>query len=240
MRGTVNFGRRVWRAVLLASVFGGLCVAGAGAKTVRVGQLFTPTGSCSGTPNTVLQTGVASGTSYTVRKAGVITSWSFEDGAIPLSVLKLKVGRRAGAGMYKIVAEAAAGSQLANSVNTYSAHIPVKAGDVIGLLAGDGNCGSGTGNSSDVAAVAAGDVPPGTTAPFISAPGAKFPISAKVALDCVVPHLKGKTLKAAKKALKAHSCKLGRVTGKGRRVKRQRPRAGKTLKPGARVNVRLG
>ncbi len=37
----------------------------------------------------------------------------------------------------------------------------------------------------------------------------KLPVSVKVALDCVVPDLKGKTLKAAKKALHAASCKLG-------------------------------
>ncbi len=62
-------------------------------------------------------------------------------------------------------------------------------------------------------------------------------------MGCVVPNLKGKTLKAAKKALKAHSCRLGKVTPKGQTkgtVKSQRPAAGKTLKPGAKVNIRPG
>lgn len=71
----------------------------------------------------------------------------------------------------------------------------------------------------------------------------KLPVSVKVALDCVVPDLKGKTLKAAKKALHAASCKLGTVRPKGQTtgtIKRQKPAAGKTLTPGAKVKVRLG
>ena len=35
---------------------------------------------------------------------------------------------------------------------------------------------------------------------------------------CVVPKLKGKTLKAARKALKKADCKLGKVKGKGKVV----------------------
>jgi hypothetical protein len=243
MRRTVNLGRRVWRAALVAVAFGALFATSAGAKSVRVGQLFTPTAPCQtqSAGATVLQTGVASGRSYTVPKAGVITSWSFEDGAATVSALKLKVGRNAGASLYKIVGEALAGAQTANAVNTYHAHIAVKPGDMIGIyLNGTGNCATMTGNSADTWAASTSDVLPGTTAMFGMSTGLKFPVSVKVALDCVVPHLKGKTLKAAKRALKAHSCRLGKVRGKGRRVKRQRPRAGNTLKPGAKVNVRLG
>lgn len=62
------------------------------------------------------------------------------------------------------------------------------------------------------------------------------------AAQCVVPKLKGKKLKAAKKALKAADCRLGRVRPKGQKtgkVKKQSPKPGKVLPAGSKVNVRL-
>ena len=60
---------------------------------------------------------------------------------------------------------------------------------------------------------------------------------------CVVPKLKGKKLKADRKKLKKADCKLGTVKGhksKSARVKKQNPKPGKVLAPGAKVNVKLG
>jgi beta-lactam-binding protein with PASTA domain len=60
---------------------------------------------------------------------------------------------------------------------------------------------------------------------------------------CVVPKLKGKTLKAAKRSLKAHHCSLGKVKhafskkAKKGRVISQKPKAGKHLHNGAKVGV---
>jgi beta-lactam-binding protein with PASTA domain len=62
---------------------------------------------------------------------------------------------------------------------------------------------------------------------------------------CVVPRLKGKTLNAAKRAIRARNCTVGRVKHAGsRQVRRgrvisQRPRAGRHLRRGARVNLVL-
>jgi beta-lactam-binding protein with PASTA domain len=106
-----------------------------------------------------------------------------------------------------------------------------------------GDCGTSTANGLDSFVEASGDAPPGTTVSVTSGGGARFPLSAKVALDCVVPNLRGKTLNAAKKALTASSCTLGTVVPHGQTtgtVKSQQPAAGKTLTPGAKVNVRLG
>jgi hypothetical protein len=55
---------------------------------------------------------------------------------------------------------------------------------------------------------------------------------------CVVPKLKGKTLKAARKALKKADCKLGKVKGKGKVVS-QNPKPRKVKLPRAKVNVKL-
>ena len=60
---------------------------------------------------------------------------------------------------------------------------------------------------------------------------------------CVVPKLKGKTLNAAKTALKAAHCALGKVMPKGQTtgtVKTQNPGMGKVLPAGSKVNVTLG
>ena len=81
------------------------------------------------------------------------------------------------------------------------------------------------------------------TATFNPFTGFRFPLSVAVNEDCVVPHLKGKTLTAAKRALKQASCRLGTVTPTGQTtgtVVGQRPRAGKTLAPEAKVKVQLG
>ena len=60
---------------------------------------------------------------------------------------------------------------------------------------------------------------------------------------CLVPKLKGKTLKAAKRSIRSRNCTLGRVRhATSRRIKKgrvisQKPRAGKQLKHGAKVNL---
>jgi beta-lactam-binding protein with PASTA domain len=237
----MRLGRGAGGALLAALVCGLLIVSSAGARTVTVGQLLTPNHECAN--DTFLQTGVSGGTSYTVPKPGVITSWSFQDGVSTVSGLKLKVGRSVGSGNYKIVADATAGTQTVNAVNTYPAHIPVKAGDLIGLYTSvfGSICTALTGGG-DTDVFATSDVLPGTTMSFTSESGSRYPISAKVALDCIVPQLKGKTLRAAKKALKAASCTLGTVTPKGQTtgtVTQQFPAVGKVLAPEAKVNIRL-
>jgi len=66
-----------------------------------------------------------------------------------------------------------------------------------------------------------------------------------VVKQCVVPKLKGKTLKAAKRALKARDCKTGKIThafssaAKKGRVISQKPKAGKRLHSGAKVSLVL-
>ena len=55
---------------------------------------------------------------------------------------------------------------------------------------------------------------------------------------CVVPNVKGKTLPAARKALRRANCAVGRVRGKGR-VNSQRPKRGARLRKGAKVDLVL-
>jgi hypothetical protein len=61
---------------------------------------------------------------------------------------------------------------------------------------------------------------------------------------CVVPKLKGKRLKPSKKALRRADCKIGtikrRQKGKRGLVSKQKPKPGKTLAPGTKVNITVG
>jgi hypothetical protein len=60
---------------------------------------------------------------------------------------------------------------------------------------------------------------------------------------CVVPKLKGKTLKAARKALMNAHCSLGGVLPKGQTTgtaKHQSRKRGKILPAGTKVNITLG
>jgi hypothetical protein len=63
---------------------------------------------------------------------------------------------------------------------------------------------------------------------------------------CVVPSIKNKTLKVAKRLLRNRGCKLGHVkkvetsAKKEDKVLKQTPRPGKILAPGARVRISLG
>jgi hypothetical protein len=63
------------------------------------------------------------------------------------------------------------------------------------------------------------------------------------AKKCVVPKLKAKRLKAARRALSHADCRLGKVRGRRSRtavVKKQSPKPGTVLPAGAEVNVRVG
>ncbi len=69
-----------------------------------------------------------------------------------------------------------------------------------------------------------------------------FPLSGKGVPSCVVPKLKGKTVKQARKALKKAHCKLGTVKrrpGHGRpgRIRSSKPKAGSVRAAGAPVGV---
>lgn len=57
---------------------------------------------------------------------------------------------------------------------------------------------------------------------------------------CVVPKLKGKKLKAAKKALRKAHCSLGKVKGpRAGKVKHQSRKARTILPAGTKVNIKL-
>ena len=68
----------------------------------------------------------------------------------------------------------------------------------------------------------------------------RFTFTSPPAPVCVVPKLKGKKLKAARKALKGADCALGKVKGpKSGKVKHQSQKPGASLPAGTKVKVKL-
>lgn len=83
----------------------------------------------------------------------------------------------------------------------------------------------------------------GTTTPTGGNPNGVTPVTTPTTKSCVVPKLVGKTLKQAKRALKKAGCRAGKTKktyskkGKKGRVVKQRYKAGKKLKAGAKVPI---
>ena len=81
--------------------------------------------------------------------------------------------------------------------------------------------------------------PPRSSAPPVP-PNATSAPSPAVEAHCVVPKLKGKKIKAARKTLTKADCRLGKVKGhKGKsvKVKKQGPKPGEVLAPDGKVGV---
>jgi hypothetical protein len=113
-------------------VFG--CTASAQAQTT-VGQLAPadPSLVCSGESYDVIQGPTAGADPYVVPAAGVITSWSTNAAAGAGQTLAFKVFRPIGDPNYEVLAHQGPVGLTASALNTFPVHIPVQAGDVLGL-----------------------------------------------------------------------------------------------------------
>jgi PASTA domain len=136
------------------------------------------------------------------------------------------------------------GETLVPGIVTFTARLPIKAGDSIGLAS---DSASSTLGNSDATPGAAVDlyVPPLTdnTAPRTASTSRsrELGFNATVVSNCVVPKVKGKTVKKATNKLLAAGCTKGKVKKKGgRRVTKQKPPAGTEVPPGTPVKLTLG
>ena len=103
-----------------------------------------------------------------------------------------------------------------------------------GVRLGQGTAGGGAGGSAFVASGATGIVHGSAT----GTGDGQVTIDYKAA--CLVPNLKGKSLKRAKRKLRGRDCALGKVKGdKAGEVKKQTPRAGTVLPADSRVKLKL-
>jgi PASTA domain-containing protein len=135
------------------------------------------------------------------------------------------------------------GETLESGIVTFTARLLIRAGDSIGLAS---DSASSTLGNSDATPGAAIDlyVPPLTdnTAPRTASTSRtrELGFNATILSNCIVPKVKGKTVKKATKRLRAAGCR-GKVQRKGgMRVTKQKPRAGTEVPPGTPVNLMLG
>jgi hypothetical protein len=138
--------------------------------SVVVGQVAPtiPTPTCSAPVDRVQPT-VSSGTNYVVPVSGTITSWSTNAGA-SAGQLKLKIFRLVSGTTYQAIAQEGPHDLMLSSLNTFTANIPVKAGDLLGLNSFSGlpNCSFTLTGDSYLRTVATSDLANGETADFSS------------------------------------------------------------------------
>jgi hypothetical protein len=136
------------------------------------------------------------------------------------------------------------GETFGPGILTLTATLPIEAGDSVGLAS---DSASSTLGNSDATPGAAVDfyVPPLTdnTAPRTASTSRsrELGFNATVVSNCVVPKVKGRTVKKAARKLLAAGCTKGKVKKKGgQRVTKQKPPAGTEVPPGTPVKLTLG
>ncbi len=204
---------------------------------------------------------------------GTIVRWHVLDASG--GEFELRVLRPAAGGGYTAVGSSAFELPAGEALQTFTSDLPVQAGDLIGLdnsstAAKIGEAenpgsrvslwrpplaeGATTGTPVKLPLEAAFNAevettptvePPPSAAP--AAPASAAPPTAAPATEaqCVVPKLKGKKLKRARKKLRASGCRLGKVrkedgaTARTGKVVRQGARSGTVLAAGSKVTVAL-
>ena len=134
---------RVARTAIACSLlaFASAVLAPSASASDVIGRLApTPTVACVGSTSDWLEPTVTAGTGYVVAaQPGVfaleISSWSHNAAPSPAEgALTFKIFRKVGEpATYKVVAHDGPRTLTAGSLNTFQTHIPVQAGDVIGI-----------------------------------------------------------------------------------------------------------
>lgn len=240
-------GKRAVAAVLAvgASL---IAAAGAQANTSTLGSHFQGpfiNGVFDGGEGTIVNTSLPSPSIAGAPSDGTLVQWRFSGNAsswVPQAVRPL------GGGTYTEVGRGSAqqGTGVGNIVGPFALSIPVNRGDLIGII-GQNNARLGV-TINKPGAINGYFVPPlapgvGRTPDFGPFDGSEFAVSATLRY-CLVPNLRGKKPKKAKKALKAADCTVGtkRKSKKRRKKKKvvgQSVPAGTSISDTAPVNFKV-
>jgi hypothetical protein len=148
---------------------------------------------------------------------------------------RLRIVKPFGTGMYTGAGTSSPGSITGSGVLTFSTDLKIEKGDLIGVdpsTDGDriGALPSLAGSEMIFFASSLADDGPGVSP--VSSGAGELGVNAQVLLNCVMPKVKGKKLKAAKRALIAAGCDAPptiKRKHKGNRVRKQNPGAGKEI-----------
>jgi hypothetical protein len=142
------------------------------ATTITIGQTGSPSGTCTGNAD-FAQRQVGAGTEYTVPSTGGIvswtaTSWSTQASSGSAQSLTLKFFRLVSGTTYQAVAHDGPHAVTPNIINTFSANVEVKAGDLLGLHTIGFTSGClFNGATGDVRLSRAGDLADGESGDFL-------------------------------------------------------------------------
>ena len=230
--------RGPFRVALAAAAVTLLACASAQAATVTIGsQLGPPSGNpASGVDRTWAIAGPASAGGTESPVAGTVISWGFR-GSVT-GIYTPRVLRPGGGGTYRAVLSgvAQAGAGTATAAGPFPTALSIEAGD---LFAVDVPAGKFLSYTDAPGITSIGWNPPlldggPATAPTDDDAGEQRQIAATVRY-CVVPKLKKKSPKKAKKALWAADCTPGKV----KRTKKERRRKqvlSQSVKPGTAIS----
>lgn len=160
--------------IAIAIVGAFLTFSSAATALVTVGQVApgtSPETTCEFTqPYDEIQVVSGSVPSYTIPTAGVLTSWSTNAAAGGGQTLGMKVFRPVAPGVFLVVGHSGPNLLSPSVLNTFPVHIPVQAGDILGIVVPPGLPGIGgvptacafeTFNPGDVITYKSGSVPDG-------------------------------------------------------------------------------
>jgi hypothetical protein len=157
-------------------------------SAVTIGQtpLSTPSADCTTGPTDLLQPTVTSATKYVVPSTiaqGTITQWSHRASAGSGQSLTLKVFRPLGGSSFQVVGRDGPRTPSPSSLNNFSASVPVKAGDVLGLNNGNAATvpnGCTFGATGDSHLERMGDLGTGASGSFSPVADTRVNVSARV------------------------------------------------------------
>jgi hypothetical protein len=128
---------------------------------------------------------VSTGTQYAVPSTGgivnwTLTSWSHQAEAAPDQQTKLKVWRQVSGLTYTVVGQDGPRSLTSGVLNTFTAGIPVKPGDILGITPITNNVSCAFGPFGETYYLGDGDAATGAQVTFIASTGKRLNISAEV------------------------------------------------------------
>jgi hypothetical protein len=176
--------RRTARVVAVAApalVVASLAAAPASAATALGSTDFAaPAGACTSNTTWVVGSPPA-GMTYSAASSGVITQWRFR--ATDLTQLKLKVLHYDGTGLnYTVKGASDTATAAAGATSTFTARVPMAAGDILGVTAISANCVA-TLSGGASAFLVAGDLATGGSAAFSISPNSAIPVAATLEPD---------------------------------------------------------
>ena len=230
-------GRRV---ITIGVVCAGMLVGagGASADTVTFGSQFQGAiGSAlfDGGAGTIVNTSLPAPLNVASPTDGTVIEWRFS--SQPNSFTP-QVIRPLGGDLYTLAVAGPpqVGTGVGNILGPFPLNLPIKKGDLFGV-AGGNNARFGVINhpgGSYAYFVPPLDTGPGRPRDYGGPSPAEYAISATVRY-CLVPSLKGKKPKAAKKALKAADCAFGGKKKSKKRRKKKRV-VGQSVAPGTSIS----